>query len=219
MKQGVSTSPCGVTRRAGTGAAVAGLDREGEALRAQDGTVRATSWQHQHGVAEAVEAIARSRTACLYAARVVSTPANAMTRASRLDRGRWKFVSRPSTTRRRKPGLMKSSVSPRIVASVPTRAPAPDCAPPSAATALSSMARCSRVRTVVVPTATTRRPLSRAATMRRQRRSLDREALRVQTVVVEPLLVERAEGPEADVQRDRLDGHAGGGERFVHGRA
>jgi len=48
--------------------------------------------------------------------------------------------------------------------------------------------------------------------------AVDEEALGVEAVVVEPPLVQRTEGPEADVQRDRLDGHAGRGQRRVDGR-
>ena len=41
-----------------------------------------------------------------------STPANAITSASSVVRGRWKFVSSASTRRNAKPGVMKSSVRP-----------------------------------------------------------------------------------------------------------
>ena len=63
-----------------------------------------------------------------------SEPANAITSASRVERGRWKFVSSESTRRNAKPGVMNSSVR-------PTRG--------------APRASDSSTRTVVVPTAST----------------------------------------------------------------
>src|SRR6266478_2113894 len=73
-----------------------------------------------------------------------SQPANAATSASRVERGRWKFVSSASTTRKRWPGRMKSAAAPGPARTVP------------------SAQADSSARTVVVPTATTRPPRARA---------------------------------------------------------
>jgi hypothetical protein len=62
-------------------------------------------------------------------------PANAITSASSVDRGRWKFVSSASTRRNANPGVTKRDVRP---VSSPVRA------------------RVSSTRTLVVPTARTR---------------------------------------------------------------
>ena len=45
-----------------------------------------------------------SRTACSYAACISSRPANAATSSSKLDCGKWKFVSKAPVPRNRKPG-------------------------------------------------------------------------------------------------------------------
>ena len=73
----------------------------------------------------------------------VPTPANAITSASSVERGRWKLVSSASTRRKAKPGAMKSSVRPESGA---------------------PRASVSSVRVVVVPMASTRS----ACSMRRQ---------------------------------------------------
>ena len=69
---------------------------------------------------------------------------NAHTRASRLDRGAWKFVTRRSTTRKGQPGVRYRSVCPSRAVTKP-----------------SEEAQVSKVLTAVVPTATTRPPRSR----------------------------------------------------------
>ncbi len=70
-----------------------------------------------------------------YSSRVSSTPANAITSASNVERGRWKFVSSASTRWNSNPGVMKRFVRP--------------CS--GAPRAIDSS-----TRTVVVPTASTR---------------------------------------------------------------
>ena len=62
-------------------------------------------------------------------------------------------------------------------------------------------ARCSSVRTVVVPTATTRRPSPRAAAMRRHAAPVDGEAFGVQAARRRAApRRKRAERPQPDVQ-------------------
>ena len=107
-------------------------------------------------------------------------PANAITSASSVERGRWKFVSRRSTRRNSKPGVMKRSVRPASGA---------------------PRASVSSTRTVVVPTARTRR---RRRAIRSQAARLDRVALAVELVLLERLDRERPEGVEADVEGDAL---------------
>ena len=63
---------------------------------------------------------------------------------------------------------------------------------------------------MVVPTATTRRPAARAAAMRSPHGAVDDERLFVQRVVFEARGGDRLEGRQADVQREVLDGDAGG---------
>jgi hypothetical protein len=67
----------------------------------------------------------------------------------RVDSGRWKLVSRPRTMRKRWPGAIKREVEPEW--GWRWRVPDEAC-----------WARCSRVRVVVVPAATMRRPSARA---------------------------------------------------------
>ncbi len=107
-------------------------------------------------------------------------PANAMTRASRVERGRWKFVSRWSTRLNSKPGVMKSSVRPA------SGAPA---------------AIVSRTRTEVVPTARIVR--GRFDPLPGVRR--DRVALAVDRVLLDALALQRAERVQPDVQGHALD--------------
>ena len=86
----------------------------------------------------------RARPRCAYSSRQRG-PTNASIIASSDDRGRWKLVIITSTTLNRKPGVMNSRVR-------------PDSRP--------SVAADSSARTVVVPTATTRRPSARVARRR-----------------------------------------------------
>src|ERR1700752_1357787 len=73
-----------------------------------------------------------------------------------VDSGKWKLVSSASLTRKRKPGVMNSSVSPLQGASVRSAA---------------ASAAASSARITVVPTATTRPPRARVrATARLERR-------------------------------------------------
>ena len=70
------------------------------------------------------------------ARRVCSTPANAITSASRVERGRWKFVSSASTRRNSKPGSDEELVRPgeRRRRERASPAPAPSsCRPPARA--------------------------------------------------------------------------------------
>ena len=114
-------------------------------------------------------------------AAISSTPANAITSASSVERGRWKFVSRWSTRRNVKPGVMKSSVRP---------------ASGRAAT------RASRARA-----RWSCRPRARAprAAMRCPRRRRDRVPLAVDRVLLDHLGLQRPERVEPDVQRHALD--------------
>ena len=78
---------------------------------ALDGSASAPS-EDQHRVAEGVEAVALLDGERGRAGASPRRPANAITSASSVERGRWKFVSRRSTRRNSKPGVTKSSVRP-----------------------------------------------------------------------------------------------------------
>ena len=90
---------------AGAGAAAGRLDGEGEASARAPLTAPASRRRSCRSGSAARWRAGR-------AGAVSATPQNAITRASRLVRGRWKLVSRPSTSSKRKPGVMKRSVRP-----------------------------------------------------------------------------------------------------------
>ena len=150
-------------------------------LRASHGR----SHSNQHRVAVAVEAVSAARWLAVRREHG-SRPANAATSISSDDRGRWKLVSSASTTRNSMPGWMNSV----------GRAGAGTTRPSVRARRVSS------ARVVVVPTATTRRPLARARADRVGGRLGDHVALGIHACP-RPVDAHRLERAVADVQRDR----------------
>ncbi len=139
-----------------------------------------------------------------------------MTRASRLVRGRWKLVIRPSTAANAWPGVMNRPVRPSQRSLARPSGDASDrCRPGRPQRRRPSS---SRRRTMVVPTATTRRPAARAAAIRCNGGALDHERLLVEGVVLDALDRHRLEGRQADVKREVLDGDSGGAQRLVERR-
>ena len=101
MNAGVSTRPCASSRRAAPRGAVAMGHAE---------TSSPSLDQHRVAVGEEAVALARSHAhrPCGYC----PCRRTRETSISSVDFGRWKLVSRRFTTRNRKPGVMKRSVSP-----------------------------------------------------------------------------------------------------------
>ena len=112
MNTGVSTGPCAVCEHA----------RRGRRRRWRRRR-KCRAHCEQHRVAEAVEAVALRRPRCGRGARTCSTPANAITSASSVERGRWKLVTSAPVAAKAYPGVMKSRVRP---ASGPRAGRAPD---------------------------------------------------------------------------------------------
>ena len=114
-----------------------------------------------------------------YSSRVRSTPANAITSARSVVRGRWKFVSSASTRRNAKPGVMKRSDLPSSGAPSRERLQHPGRRRADGEHALSRLDA-------------------------RPHGGVDPVALAVQLVLLDRLRGERPERVEPDVERDPL---------------
>ena len=126
-----------------------------------------------------------------------SSPAKAATSMKSVERGRWKLVSSRSTARKRKPGTMKMSVSPR---------PRLDRAVMIARHRFEQAQRGRADRDD--PAARRARRLDGARRLLRHLAPFGMHGVGVGVVDAH-----RLEGPGADMQRDARRGDAGGGER------
>ena len=206
MKAGVGTSPCAVRRTPARASPSVGGDREAHGTdpprsrhgpRATRALFRASlegGWWAgvpRRSTREPLRARAsRRRTSRSGSAprsragtarRVSSTPAKAMTSASSVERGRWKFVTSASTRRKSKPGVTNRLVRPCERRAARERLEHADGRRPDG-----------------------RRP-ARPPRIRSQAAALDAVALAVELVLGERLGGDRPEGVEADVERDALD--------------
>ena len=185
MKAGVSTVPCAVPMRPRRAVPSVPSNSKERLIASTNNNRR----RNRSGIARARRA--HRRPSC------APGPAKAATSMKSVERGRWKLVSSRSTARKRKPGMMKMSVSPVHAVTAPSW----------------SRATVSRRRSAVVPIETTRPPRARASATALGGGCRHLAPFGMHGVGIGVVDAHRLEGAGADMQRDARGGDAGIGQR------